>query len=79
MGAHDLQVRLEGVTLLKLPNPPVQSVWTDNTLDITMIVQGIVTAGPSKGDVLVTCRHEQRQWDDAIPTECFATELRPVK
>jgi hypothetical protein len=53
-------------------------VWIDNTLDITMIVQGIIAAGPSKGQVNVTCRHGENEWPDAMPVECFITELRRV-
>jgi hypothetical protein len=61
--------------MFKLLNPPVQSVWIDNTLDITMIVQSIDKA---KSEALVTCRHGQRQWDDSMPLECFITELRRI-
>jgi hypothetical protein len=62
--------------LFKLPNPPVKSVWIDNVLDITMIVQSIDKA---KSEALVTCRHNQREWSDAMPLECFITELKEVK
>jgi hypothetical protein len=61
-----------------LPQPRVKSVWIDHALDITMIVHGRVLSGPTKGDMLVTCRHGEREWPDAIPLECFATELIEV-
>jgi hypothetical protein len=64
-----------------LPKPRVKSRWIDHELNITMIVQGIVAAGPSKGCVEVTCRSgdTDRQWTDAMPVECFATELKEIK
>lgn len=64
--------------MFQLPKPPVQSIWKDDKLDITMIVQGIIAAGPSKGDADVTCRSGKNEWPDAMPLECFITELRRI-
>lgn len=61
-----------------LPKPKVKTIWIDHVLDITYMVQGYVSIGPSKGDVLVSCRHGRKEWSDAMPVECFITELRPV-
>ena len=41
-----------------------------------MIVQSIDKA---KGEAEVVCQHGRNQWDDAIPLECFLTELKEVK
>jgi len=67
-----------------LPKPRATSKWIDNELGVTYIVQDMILDGPSKGDMAVVCRHEndtegERQWDDAMPLECFATELKEIK
>lgn len=61
-----------------LTKPRVKSIWIDHELDITYLVLGFVSHGPSKGNALVSCRHGQRQWNDAMPIECFITELKEV-
>jgi hypothetical protein len=65
--------------MLLITKPRVKSIWIDHELDITYLVNGFISTGPSKGDVLVSCRHGRNQWLDALPLECFVTELREVR
>jgi hypothetical protein len=64
--------------LFLLTKPRIKSIWIDNKLDITYLVHGFISEGPSKGDALVSCRHGRNEWMDAMPIECFITELNEV-
>jgi hypothetical protein len=58
-----------------LTKPRITSQWIDTTLDIKYTVTGY------KGDdeVLVICHGQAKDWPDAMPLECFLTELKECK
>ena len=60
--------------MITFTRPAEGSLWRDEVLNIAYRVQGI-----DGQEALVRCSNGPRVWNDAMPLECFGTELKEIK